>query len=236
MTTPYEFASKFPLTILVYVFSAGLLFITFFPIDIMSFNILKGWSVPSIDALSNIVVPLENSYRPFVLLQYFSDFPNGLVKLVLFSIVPGVFLFLLQDVFMWINHNIMGGKVKNFLKSKRQYEDFSAKDLDESIKFTKWLKENGYFNYADTLSALKYIPSCCLYVFQIFTALSSALFVAALFFNYFSLKFIIWILFYGLFGMATYLVDLASNSFVNKKFLALHKTFKKKYQVTIDCV
>jgi hypothetical protein len=235
MAIPAEFASKFPLATLVLIFSAGLLFTAFFPFDVMGFDFGdEGLPLPALENLHDYGTNLESNYKPCINLKQLSDFPNGLIKLLLVSIIPGVGLFLMQDCLVWLHKVVMRGKVKEFLKGKNKYTEFPVKGDTEgkriinNTKFTKWLKENDYYNFADVTNSLKYVSSGFLYAFESLALLTGILFliVSALRFEI-STKLLWWGLIFLAFGFGAYLFFIISESYVNKKFAGLYDAFEK---------
>jgi hypothetical protein len=228
MDVPAEVASKFPLAIIVMVFSAGLLFTALLPFDIMSYDFGNGLSLPSFQNASNTGIFIENSYQPLVNMKYLSDFPNGLIKILLFSLVPGVFFLFSQDWFDWLNKQPLHGRIKNYLEKKGKFHRLPDISVARNIRFVRWLKEKDYLNYLDVITSLRFVPIGCFYVLETLTLFTIFLVLAVSIMKWAVSTLVWWVLVFILFALITYLLMLMSESYVNRRIKDIYNTFENE--------
>lgn len=159
-----EVLFKFPIDQVIFIVSSGLTFTLCFPFDILSLDFTNGLPVSNVGNFGDFSYWITQNYKPFIIVKYL-DFPNGIIQIVLLSLVPGLMMFFLQDVFYWANHKIVRGKLKEKLGITSLSRDPVERELIDA-KHIKWLKKQNALKYFGFLWTLKFATRGSLYAFE----------------------------------------------------------------------
>jgi len=155
-----KIAGKMPLWFFFFIASAGLSVILSFPFDIFVFDSSKTNALPmSFQDLQKISDALNDDFKPFTMMKYLgSEFPVGLAKIILVSLVVGTFLYLFYDAYQDVNGRMMRGRVRRKLearalsKSIMQAKQFK---VPKTKDYVKWLRSVDQWGYLDFIGSMK---------------------------------------------------------------------------------
>ena len=223
-----ELFGEFPLDLIMLVISAGLLFTCFFPFDIMSLDFTAGMQSPtSFEDISLLPGLIEQNYKPFVMLSYFADFPNGLIKILLLSFIPGLLIFFLQRQIEYVNHIMMRGWVKKKLDLPFTYlGKQGTENTAEGLKFSKWLKDNHLVKFIGFFWKVHYIPIGWLFALEILFGISLVSAIIASMGSSVSWSLIFWSLIFFLLLLGGYGVYIASERQTKLHYVNTYNAYK----------
>jgi hypothetical protein len=113
---------RMPIWFLFFIASSGIFLILSLPIDIFSPDVLNFEN--GINLNNWVVIPqfFEQYFKPFIMVKYLesgvpsgSNFPVGLVEIIILGLVVGTFMYLLHDGYEWINAKIARKYIKRHL-------------------------------------------------------------------------------------------------------------------------
>jgi hypothetical protein len=198
-----ELLSAFPIDQLFLIISAGLLFTIFIPFDIFALDFTNGLIAPN---LLNIPMWITENFKPFIMVKYLADFPNGLVQIFLVSLIPGVLIFFLQDLISWTNGKIMKQRFSRRITTPKSWKGNKAQKTKQEMEFNDWLRKKERHKYINFLWSLHSVAIGLLYAFEsLFLTYLILTVIAA-----FNQSFLFWIVFFLIMSVASWLVYLAS--------------------------
>lgn len=222
-----ELLSAFPIDQLFLIISAGLLFTVCIPFDIFALDFTNGLIAPN---LLNLPIWLTENFKPFILVKYLADFPNGLIQVFLVSLIPGVLIFFLQDLISWINGKIARQWISRRITKPRPWTGDEAQQTKQEMGFTDWLRNRGRYKYINFLWSLHSIAIGLLYAFEALFLVYLILTVIAVF----NQSFMFWALFFLIMGFASWLVYLASLNRFNKRVHVFIAAFQYEQKLKTD--
>jgi F0F1-type ATP synthase assembly protein I len=147
---------RMPFWFLLFIASSGVFTVLSIPIDIFGLNFENGVK------LNWAIVPsyLEQNFKPFVMLKYLALSPYGSVGVVILGLIAGAFMYILYDVYEWINGKIMRQRIKKILGFQSSKEEIEAKD---AVAFADYLRKTKLEGYYDFIGSLKMLTDGLLY-------------------------------------------------------------------------
>jgi len=152
METTKTIVERFPFGFLSFILSSGLFFLLSLPYDIFSLQ------------------PNFQRFVPFTNLKYLNtDFPNGLIKLILASLVVGIFFYLFSGYFRTINHKIMQGRIRNRLRATAKITVLKkTKNLKANLDFNEWVLKRKISKYMNFIWSMRMITTALFYASEFF--------------------------------------------------------------------
>jgi hypothetical protein len=173
-----KIAGRMPLWFFFFIASAGLLVVLSFPFDIFVFDFSKTNTLPlSFNDIRRISDALNDDFKPFAMIKYIgSEFPIGLTRIILVSLVAGAFIYLLYDVYQNINGWIVCGHVRSKIQPEKTPQGGQLKGV-KTKDYVKWLRSVDQWGYLDFIGSMKMLTEGLLFGAETFCMLNVIRFV-----------------------------------------------------------
>lgn len=159
-----KFFGELPLWFLLFIATGGFLVVISCPYDVFALNFENGVIVPtSVGELRAISDVLDTNFKPFVMIQYLgSEFPAGLAKVILLSVVVGIFMYLLYDAYQYLSDSLMHGWARKKYYADKWPAYKKAEDAKLDMLIT-WLVKTRQYRYMEFLGAMKMLTEALLF-------------------------------------------------------------------------